>query len=61
MLRTRLSLLVALMLTASAAIAQDTPAAGRGIADYWWLIIVVVLIAVAVWYFMKQRRPGGRI
>ena len=62
MLRTLLSLLAGLMLSASSALAQDTaPAAGRDIADYWWLIIVVALIAVAIWYFMKQRRPGGRI
>jgi LPXTG-motif cell wall-anchored protein len=55
--------LTALLLSASTALAQTTPAtpspapdaATGGIADYWWLIVVVVLAALAIWYFTRGR------
>ncbi len=70
MLRIWISFFVALMLTASLAMAQTTdpaapvpaPAAGGGgVGDWWWLILVVALIAVAIWYFMRKRGTTGRI
>ena len=55
--------LTALLLSASTALAQTTPAtpapapdaATGGIADYWWIIVVVVLVALAIWYFTRGR------
>jgi hypothetical protein len=50
-----------LMIAGSSALAQ-TPAPGAaqggGLADYWWMILVLLVIAVAIWYFIKGRRPN---
>jgi hypothetical protein len=75
MLRAFMLLLTGFMLAASSAIAQTTtepaapatpatpaPAADAGgIADWWWVIILIILIAAAIWYFMKPRKPAGRV
>jgi hypothetical protein len=33
------------------------PTGAAGIADWWWVILIVLLAAVAIWYFMRNRRP----
>jgi LPXTG-motif cell wall-anchored protein len=63
-MRTQMASLITMLLSTGAALAQTTaqtpspaPDGTGGIRDYWWLIIVVVLIAIAVWYFMRNRKP----
>jgi FtsH-binding integral membrane protein len=59
--------LIALLLSASAALAQasapvegsppNTPGAADGAGNAWWLIVLVVA-ALAIWYFARNRnRP----
>jgi hypothetical protein len=57
--------MMALPLSASAALAQasppvegsppNTPGAADGAGNAWWLIVLVVVAALAIWYFARNR------